>query len=731
MIFQKPTLKLRFFAVLTLLFLGIGQTLQAQTYFTGRITFTYNDPARSTTGFGSGGGAGRQIQCELYYPALTAGTNTTVAAGRFPIIVFAHGFQMTWDSYEILYDSLVRNGYIVVAPRTEGGLSPAHAEFGKDLAVVLDRSLQFDTIATSLFFGKVIQKGAIMGHSMGGGCTFLADQYNSRATCYFAMAPANTNPRSSLAAKTISKPYCILGGTKDCVAPIAANQQLMYDSLLVSTCKQLIKITDARHCSFSDGNSTQCNFGEGFSGCANVSNGYTTAMQNVTICNIAVPYFNYFLKGICSEWAVYQNYITTTARLVTSQSCTMNVPSNATVSGASSFCAGGSSTLTASPSGFNYSWSNGGNAITNSVSTAGNFTVSVSNPYCSINSNPFSITVNNAPATPAAILGIDTICANSSGQLYSVSTVPTATAYQWTVPSGWSITNQTTVSPIFTTNGQGGSITVEAINSCGTSSAKTKTITIAPSITNNTSLSTCGSFVFGGQNLTQSGIYRDTVVSQAGCDSIIILNLTINQASASARFDSICAGNSFQFGTQNITQGGQYTRTIPNSASCDSVITLNLFVLPTPSVSITQSGPNLSATTGFASYEWKLNGNTVTTTIVSNYVATANGSYTVEATDVNGCASSVSSAVQVIGLSIASLDGGNIGLSISPNPVSEILTISATGKVTEVNLYDMQGKMVKTIWATSKIDMQTLHAGVYLVEVKTTTGIGKTMVVKD
>lgn len=646
MIFQKSTLKLRFFAVLTLLFLGIVQTLQAQTYFTGKRTFTYNDPSRSTTGFGSGGGAGRQIQSELYYPAVSAGTNTAVASGRFPIIVFAHGFQMTWDSYEILYDSLVRNGYIVVAPRTEGGLSPVHAEFGNDLAVVLDRSLQFDTIASSPFFGKVLQKGAIMGHSMGGGSTFLADQYNSRATCYFAMAPANTNPRSSLAAKTISKPFCILAGTKDCVAPIAAHQQIMYDSLMVSSCKQLVKITDARHCSFSDGTSTQCSFGEVLSGCSSVSNGYTTAMQNVTIRNIAVPYFNYFLKGICSEWAVYQNYITTTSRLVTSQSCTMNVPSNAAVSGSPTFCAGSNTTLTASPAGFVYNWSNGGTAVTNNVTAAGNYTVSVSNPYCMISSSPFAVAVSNSTTTSL-------------------------------------------------------------------------------------SQSACGSFSFAGQTKTQSGIYRDTLQGGAGCDSIIELNLTINQASASVRFDSICAGNSFQFGTQNITQPGQYNRTIPNSGNCDSVLTLNLFVRPLPTMSITQAGANLTATAGFASYEWKLNGNTIATTTTSSYVATTNGSYTAEATDANGCVSSVSQAVQVVGLSITSVDGDNIGLSISPNPVSDILTISAKGKITEVNLYDMQGKKVKTILATSKIDMQTLNVGVYLVEVKTSTGIGKTMVVKD
>ena len=46
--------------------------LNAQIFQTGTLTLTFNDPLRSG-GFGSGGGPGRQIQIEIYYPAVTAG----------------------------------------------------------------------------------------------------------------------------------------------------------------------------------------------------------------------------------------------------------------------------------------------------------------------------------------------------------------------------------------------------------------------------------------------------------------------------------------------------------------------------------------------------------------------------------------------------------------------------------------------------------------------------------
>ena len=63
----------------------------AQTYQTGTITLTFNDASR-TGGFGSGGGAGRQIQIEVYYPATVAGSNVAVASGSFPVVVIGHGF---------------------------------------------------------------------------------------------------------------------------------------------------------------------------------------------------------------------------------------------------------------------------------------------------------------------------------------------------------------------------------------------------------------------------------------------------------------------------------------------------------------------------------------------------------------------------------------------------------------------------------------------------------------
>ncbi|NBY29724.1 MAG: T9SS C-terminal target domain-containing protein [Sphingobacteriia bacterium] len=127
------------------------------------------------------------------------------------------------------------------------------------------------------------------------------------------------------------------------------------------------------------------------------------------------------------------------------------------------------------------------------------------------------------------------------------------------------------------------------------------------------------SYTFGAQTLTAPGIYNRTLVSSTGCDSIITLNLDVLSHSSASISASICQGSTFAFGSQNVSVAGTYTRTIPASNGCDSVITLNLEVRPllnsTSSASICQGS---TYTWGGTSY-----------TVAGTYTQTAVGS--------NGC----------------------------------------------------------------------------------------------
>jgi dienelactone hydrolase len=272
--------------------------LSSQTFQTGTLTVTFNDPAR-TGGFGSGGGPGRQIQTEIYYPATVAGSNVAVATGSFPVVVIGHGFVMDWNSYDNIYSELSKRGYIVALPRTEGGFSPSHSEFGLDLSLVGNKVMLLNVTNTlaPIFVGKVSQKLALAGHSMGGGSSFLAAKNNPSVTCLFNFAAAQTNPASSQAAKQVVVPTLIIGGQADCVAPAATNQNKMWDST-ASTKKFEIIIKNLTHCDFGNGGNFNCTFGQNTSNCpSTVTN--TTALK--LYMNFVNPFLDFNLKGICTE----------------------------------------------------------------------------------------------------------------------------------------------------------------------------------------------------------------------------------------------------------------------------------------------------------------------------------------------------------------------------------------------------------------------------------------------
>jgi len=100
----------------------------SQPYAVGHIKKSYSDAARGN----------RSITAEIYYPSVISGENVAAAQGNFPVLVFGHGFVMSWNAYKYLWDALVAKGYIMVFPTTETSLSPSHDAFGKDMAFLVN-----------------------------------------------------------------------------------------------------------------------------------------------------------------------------------------------------------------------------------------------------------------------------------------------------------------------------------------------------------------------------------------------------------------------------------------------------------------------------------------------------------------------------------------------------------------------------------------------------------------
>lgn len=171
---------------------------------------------------------------------------------------------------------------------------------------------------------------------------------------------------------------------------------------------------------------------------------------------------------------------------------------------------------------------------------------------------------------PVSLSGDITVCTGSSNT-YTVPAVPGATSYQWTLPTGFtgtSTTNTITVSAPATAGS--GTLSVQAINSCGLSIALTQAITVTATPTVSITTTAVTSF---SATLTTTTLYSSYQWYQ---DSVVIPGATSQTyyATQSANYyvvvsDGVCDASS---NSLNLTVTG-----------INDVNTLNtLFLYPNP-----------------------------------------------------------------------------------------------------------------------------------------------------
>lgn len=302
-----------------MLFLVVSFSSFAQ-FSVGHTTITFNDPSR-TGGFGSGGGTGRQIQTEIYYPATSTGTSTPVASGEFPVIVFGHGFAMNWDAYSNIWEHYVPRGYIMAFVRTESSLfpSPNHADFGLDIKLVAQKMLELPS-NNVLFMNHVYPKVGLMGHSMGGGASFLAAGSNTNIDALIGLAPAETNPSSIAVALNVEVPSIVFSGSADGVTPPSQHHIPMFNGV-TAACKSFVSITGGAHCYFANAN-FNCDFGENTS---STGISITRSQQQMTTFEVLDPWLDYVLKDICVSYEAFELSITDTPGISAQTTCP-NIP---------------------------------------------------------------------------------------------------------------------------------------------------------------------------------------------------------------------------------------------------------------------------------------------------------------------------------------------------------------------------------------------------------------------
>jgi hypothetical protein len=240
-----------------------------------------------------------------------------------------------------------------------------------------------------------------------------------------------------------------------------------------------------------------------------------------------------------------------------------------TPNGATSFCSGGSVTLEGSAANV-YNWSNGLTTQSIIVNSSGNYILTITDANnCSRASLPIIVTVFNNPVAAIAP-ATATICNGESITL----TASGGATYSWSNGLGSGVTKN--VSP---TANEAYVVTVTDANNCSATATKNVTVNQPSAFSFNAVVCSNSPYVFNSQNLSVTGIYFDTLTNVLGCDSIVTLNLSVNSTSSTTLNESICAGSNFVFDNQSLTASGIYYDTLTNAVGCDSAVVLNLSVV--------------------------------------------------------------------------------------------------------------------------------------------------------
>lgn len=121
--------------------------------------------------------------------------------------------------------------------------------------------------------------------------------------------------------------------------------------------------------------------------------------------------------------------------------------------------------------------------------------------------------------------------------------------------------------------------TIQAVTGCD--SIVTSVIFILPTITTNIEETIClgSTYDFNGTTLNEPGVYSSLLATSEGCDSVVVLSLFVTPPNSSYESVEICSNENYTFAGQNLNISGIYTDTLTTSSGCDSVLVLELSVL--------------------------------------------------------------------------------------------------------------------------------------------------------
>jgi pimeloyl-ACP methyl ester carboxylesterase len=268
-----------------LLFLAWGWIVAAETGI-GHISVEMTDRERGN----------RKVPVNIYYPSEENGEGAAIKAvpeQKYPVICFAHGYLLQAEAYSNIWESLVPEGFIMIFLKTEEGMFPSHNALAEDMVFALAEAGRYGRDEESVFYNLVDTMNCVMGHSMGGGASWLAAAKSPGTVKTVApLTPLYSKALSAETERIRTMPLLVISGSNDCITSTANHSMPIFNESAAGE-KTLIEIKGGSHCQVGE-KMALCRMGEAFSLCRAA---ISKEEQHAVMERYLVPWLRFHLKG--------------------------------------------------------------------------------------------------------------------------------------------------------------------------------------------------------------------------------------------------------------------------------------------------------------------------------------------------------------------------------------------------------------------------------------------------
>jgi uncharacterized repeat protein (TIGR01451 family) len=352
--------------------------------------------------------------------------------------------------------------------------------------------------------------------------------------------------------------------------------------------------------------------------------------------------------------------------------------------------------------------------LTVNNSSNGTDVVVACDSYTWIDGVTYTSSNNTATHTLTNVEGCDSVVAlnltiNSSSS--STDVLTTCDSYTWI--DGITYTSSNSAATYVLTNSVGCDSVVTLNLTVNNSNVETDVLTVCDSHT----------WIDGVTYTSSNNAATHTLTNVEGCDSVVTLNLTVNNSSNGTDLQIACDSFTWINGVTYTSSNTTDTLILINSMGCDSVLHLDLTINTVSDLTTSVSGITIIANNTNASYVWLDCDSSyiaVTDEKAQTFTPSKNGNYAAQLAE-NGCLDTTS-CVSITNIGILK-NTWTEDFLLFPNPTHGELTITFENDQEEIQLiiYSVSGELLQQISVENsseiKVDLEG-SSGTYLLQLK-------------